>query len=81
MATKEEILKKGYITYENENSKVFWNPKICQHVGRCVRGNSKVFEVGRRPWIDLSQASAKEIAAVIDQCPSKALQYELKDSK
>ena len=79
MATKEEILKKGYITYENENIKVFWNPKICQHVGRCVRGNSKVFEVGRRHWIDLSQASAKEIAAVIDQCPSKALQYELKN--
>lgn len=80
MATKEEIVKQGYITYENESIKVFWNPKICQHVGKCVRGNGKVFEVGRRPWIDLSQASAKEIAAVIDQCPSKALQYELKDS-
>ena len=81
MATKEEILKKGYITYENESIKVFWNPKICKHVGKCVRVNGKVFEVGRRPWIDLSQASAKEIAAIIDQCPSKALQYELKDSK
>ena len=79
MATKEEIVKQGYITYENENIKVFWNPKICQHVGKCVRGNGKVFEVGRRTWIDLSQASAKEIAAVIDQCPSKALQYELKN--
>lgn len=41
MATKEEILKKGYITYENENIKVFWNPKICQHVGKCVRGNGR----------------------------------------
>ena len=44
----------------------------------CVRGNGKVFEVDRRPWIDLSQASAEEIAAIIDRCPSKALQYELK---
>ena len=79
MASKEEIVKQGYITYENESIKVFWNPKICQNVGKWVRGNGKVCEVGRRPWIDLSQASAKEIAAVIDQCPSKALQYELKN--
>lgn len=80
MTKKEEILKQGYITYENDSIKVFWNPKLCQHVGRCIRGNGKVFKVGRRPWIDISQAPANEIAAVIDQCPSKALQYELKDS-
>ena len=46
-----------------------------------VSPSLKSYGVGGRPWIDLSQASAKEIAAVIDQCPSKALQYELKDSK
>ena len=40
-------------------------------------GNGKVFEVGRRPWVDLSQAPATEIADIIDRCPSKALQYEL----
>ena len=43
-------------------------------------GNNAVFDPLRRPWIDLSQADAREIAAIIDRCPSKALQYELKDT-
>ena len=80
MSKKEELEQQGFKTYENEEIQVFWNPKMCQQAGKCVRGNGKVFEVGRRPWIDLSQAPAKEIATIIDQCPSKALQYELKDS-
>jgi len=77
MTRKEELEAQGYKSYENEDIQVFWNPKVCQHVGECVRGNGKVFEVGRRPWVDLSQAPAMEIADIIDRCPSKALQYEL----
>ena len=41
-------------------------------------GNSKVFDVTRRPWVDLSYAPANEIAEIIDKCPSGALKYELK---
>lgn len=77
MSKKEELESRGYKTYEKEDIQVFWNPQLCQHVGECVRGNGKVFEVGRRPWVDLSQAPATEIADIIDRCPSKALQYEL----
>ena len=77
MTKKEELETQGYKTYENEDIQVFWNPKLCQHAGKCVMGNGKVFEVGRRPWVDLSQAPAGEIANIIDRCPSKALQYEL----
>ena len=77
MTQQEELEAQGYKNYENEDIQVFWNPKVCEHVGECVRGNGKVFEVGRRPWVDLSQAPATEIAEIIDRCPSKALQYEL----
>lgn len=38
-----------------------------------------MFQVTRRPWVDLSQAPAAEIADIIDRCPSKALQYELRN--
>ena len=65
--------------YKNDEITVIWNPGICQHAGKCARGNGKVFDPKRRPWVDLSQAPATEIAAIIDQCPSKALQYKLKD--
>ena len=77
MSKKEELESQGFKTYENEDIQVFWNPKLCQHVGACTRGNFDVFNPQRRPWVDLSQAPATEIADIIDRCPSKALQYEL----
>ena len=80
MSKKTDLEAQGFKTYENDEIEVFWNPTICQHAGKCAGGNRSVFDPKRRPWIDLSQASAKEIAAIIDQCPSKALQYELKNS-
>ena len=80
MSKKEELEKQGFKTYENNDIQVFWNPDLCQHVGKCAMRNIKVFAPTRRPWIDLSQAPAKEIAEIIDRCPSKALQYELKVS-
>ncbi len=76
---KKELESRGFKTYENDRIQVFWNPQLCRHAGKCVSGNAAVFDPKRRPWIDLSQADAPEIAAVIDQCPSKALQYQLKD--
>ena len=78
MSKREELESKGFKTYETDDICVFWNPEICQHAAKCTRGNKAVFDPKRRPWIDLSQASAEEIAEVIEQCPSKALQYELK---
>ena len=76
---KKETKKQRYITYKNDDIKVFWNPKLCQHAGKCFQGNKEVFNPNQKPWVDLSKASAKEIAAIIDMCPSKALQYELQD--
>ena len=80
MDNKKETKKQRYITYKNDDISVFWNPKLCQHAGKCFQGNKEVFNPAQTPWINLSKASAKEIAAIIDMCPSKALQYELKDS-
>ena len=51
---------------------------MCKHAGKCVNGSSEVFNPNRRPWIDLSMLPAKEIAKIIEDCPSNALQYELK---
>lgn len=77
MNKKEELEAQGYKTYENEDIQVFWKPRLCQHVGECARGNFNVFNPQRRPWVDVSQAPASEIADIIDRCPSKALLYEL----
>lgn len=75
MTKRDDLEAGGYKTYKNNDIEVFWNPRICQHAGKCVRGNAKVFDAKRRPWVDVSQAPVSEIARVIDQCPSGALQY------
>ena len=80
MSMKEQLEQQGFKTYENDAICVFWRPSMCTHSGKCVMGNNAVFDPLRRPWIDLSPAPAEKIAAIIDQCPSKALHYELKEA-
>ena len=67
--------------YENDEIRVFWKPELCEHAGECIRGNAKVFDVSRRPWIDISQAPSSEIAIIIDRCPSGAIKYKIKKRK
>ena len=78
MSIKEELMSEGYKAYENDEIIVFWKPDLCEHATECIRGNNNVFDVSRRPWVDLSQAPASEIAEIIDKCPSEALKYVLK---
>ena len=78
MSIKENLISQGYKAYENDEIIVFWKPDLCEHATECIRGNNNVFDVSRRPWIDLSQAPASEIAEIIDKCPSEALKYALK---
>ncbi|MFL8969717.1 (4Fe-4S)-binding protein [Helcococcus kunzii] len=65
--------------YETDELIVYWNAKICQHSGNCVKGAPEVFDVKKRPWINLNNASAEKIMAVIDTCPSGALSYKRKE--
>ena len=78
MSIKENLISQGYKAYENDEIMVFWKPDLCEHATECIRGNNNVFDVSRRPWVDLSQAPASEIAEIIDKCPSEALKYALK---
>ena len=64
--------------YESDDITVYWNPELCEHAGECIRSNNEVFNVAKRPWVDLSKAPAGEIARIIDKCPSGALKYNFK---
>jgi uncharacterized Fe-S cluster protein YjdI len=47
----------------------------CIHTGRCLRGLPEVFDLNRRPWVDVEAAIPDEVAAVIRSCPTVALRY------
>lgn len=61
--------------YDSPGISVLYDPSICVHAGNCVRGLPVVFDIRRKRWIDPDRASAQDVAAQIDRCPSGALQY------
>ena len=61
--------------YTNEAIDITYDPRRCIHAAECVDGLPAVFDTGRRPWISPSGASADDIAAAIERCPSGALHY------
>ena len=63
--------------YTNPAITVRFDPGVCIHSGVCVRGLQAVFDVKKRPWVNVEGASAEAIAEQIRRCPSGALSYEL----
>jgi len=61
--------------YTNGEITVVWKPEICEHSGICARGLGKVFDPGRRPWIELQHSDSNTISAQVEQCPSSALTW------
>jgi uncharacterized Fe-S cluster protein YjdI len=65
-------------TYETDDIIVTFDPEKCIHSGICVRGLPAVFDVRRKRWVRPEAASADEVAAQVERCPSGALQYSRK---
>jgi uncharacterized Fe-S cluster protein YjdI len=61
-------------TYQSDEITVTFDPALCTHSARCVRGLPAVFDVSRKRWIDPAAASADAVAAQVASCPSGALQ-------
>ena len=59
--------------YENEDITVFWNSDRCRHAKRCVTGCPEVFNIQKKPWIDISKAENSKIWQTIQKCPTGAL--------
>ena len=64
--------------YETPEITVTFDPNVCTHSGKCVRGLPAVFDVRERRWVRPENAPAADVAAQVDRCPSGALQYQRK---
>ncbi len=69
-------MSKPLQTYEAPGITVTFDPNICRHTAICLRGLPAVFDVQRKRWIRPELASADEVAAQVERCPSGALQYQ-----
>ena len=67
--------------YRGTDIEVSFDGDICIHATECVRGLPAVFDRERRPWVFADNATAEEVSAVIERCPSGALQYRRLDGE
>ncbi len=59
--------------YVKGDISVFWDSDKCYHAKKCVTGCPEVFNINRKPWIDLEQADTAKIWQTVTKCPSGAL--------
>lgn len=69
----------GIFKYPGKQSDVYWNGKLCIHIGECGRAKGELFINGRQPWCQPDLASNKEVEEVVLRCPTGALTYQHND--
>lgn len=59
--------------YTNGEITVVWQSSKCSHSANCVKNLSNVFKPKEQPWVQMENASTKEIIETVSKCPSGAL--------
>lgn len=75
----EERTKNRLDKYVGKNITIHFNGGACAHAAHCVNDLPSVFRMGADPWIEPDAASAEEIIAQIEKCPSGALSCSIND--
>ena len=65
--------------YDAKDITISYDVNRCIHAEECVRGLPRVFDPGRRVWVDAAQAPAAEIANIVQRCPTGALHFRRTD--
>jgi uncharacterized Fe-S cluster protein YjdI len=75
----EIALSQKTFKYTNGEVTVLWKPDVCTHSAVCIKGLPGVFDVKRKPWIDMSQSDTNGITEQVRKCPSGALSYVMNE--
>ncbi len=67
--------------YSNGELTIVWKPRLCSHVGICVKTLPDVYDSKARPWITPEGASTEDLKAQIALCPSGALSYYMNNDQ
>ena len=73
--------KAPVFVYKGQGIDVHYNKRLCSHSAICGAQLKAVFDTSKKPWVNPDQASAEEVKAVIQACPSGALSYAQADGE
>ena len=73
--TADENVPENRREYTGVNISVSFDASRCIHVAECLSNAPDVFDVKKRPWINLEGADMERVARVVQRCPSGELQY------
>lgn len=65
--------------YRGRDIEVSFDLDLCVHIGECLRGDKRIFNLKRRPWLLPDEAEADLVAEIVERCPSGALLYHRHD--
>lgn len=74
-------MPKSTHNYTNGEVTIVWKPDTCIHATLCWKGLNKVFNPGKRPWIEPTGATTDQIIEQVRKCPSGALSYFMNDAE
>lgn len=66
-------------SYSGDQIEVSYDVNRCIHARECVQGLPAVFDPDKRPWIDPDNADVDDVADVVMECPTGALQFDRTD--
>ena len=70
---------KKIFKYDGERADVYWDGRLCIHVGECGRAQGDLFVNGRQPWCQPDLSDVDEVDEVVRRCPTGALTAKLAD--
>ena len=76
----EQHLENKRDDYAGQKITIYDNRSICAHAGICTDSLASVFRMKQEPWIEPDAAEVEEIIAVIQQCPSGALNFTVENT-
>lgn len=65
--------------FPGESVDVFWDKRLCIHIGECGRAEGELFVGGRQPWCQPDLVQLGAVTDVCERCPTGALTYDAKD--
>ncbi|RLA38029.1 MAG: hypothetical protein DRR03_01520 [Gammaproteobacteria bacterium] len=62
--------------YSGRDVDVFWDGRLCIHIGECGHSEGDLFVGGRDPWCVPDNATTDDVGEVCQRCPTGALVYQ-----